>query len=64
MNDPISGGCCDGLEKDNVNLNQGAESTVCYLIARLTVDNYQLTGKIKTKFPSMKVKKNFHLDDK
>ncbi|MDR3260424.1 MAG: glycosyltransferase [Tannerella sp.] len=32
---PATGGCYDGLEEDNINLNQGAESTVCYLIARL-----------------------------
>lgn len=34
---PATGGCYDGLEEDNVNLNQGAESTVCYLMARLSV---------------------------
>ncbi|MFW9930248.1 MAG: glycosyltransferase, partial [Candidatus Thorarchaeota archaeon] len=31
-------GCYDGVEEDNVNLNQGAESTVCYIMARLSVD--------------------------
>lgn len=36
--DPVTGGCCDGLEAHNVSLNQGAESTVCYLMARLTMD--------------------------
>lgn len=36
--DASTGGCQDGLEHDNVNLNQGAESTVCYLIARLTME--------------------------
>jgi len=41
MYDPIVGGCYDGLEKDHVNLNQGAESTVCYLIARLLMENYK-----------------------
>lgn len=30
-------GCCDGLENDGVNRNQGAESTLSYLIAHLTV---------------------------
>lgn len=35
---PCTGGCYDGLEENNVNLNQGAESTVSYLMARLTVD--------------------------
>lgn len=37
---PVTGGCQDGLEERNVNLNQGAESTVCYLLARLTMDKY------------------------
>ncbi|MCV9927258.1 glycosyltransferase [Flavobacterium sp. LS1R49] len=39
MYDPITGGCYDGLEKENVNLNQGAESTICYLTARLLMEN-------------------------
>lgn len=34
---PCTGGCYDGLEETNINLNQGAESTVSYLMARLTV---------------------------
>ncbi len=34
---PVTGGCFDGLEENHVNQNQGAESTVCYLIARLQV---------------------------
>ena len=34
---PATGGCYDGLEENNINLNQGAESTVCYLIARLSL---------------------------
>jgi len=38
---PCTGGCYDGLEENNVNLNQGAESTVSYLIARLTVEKYK-----------------------
>jgi glycosyltransferase involved in cell wall biosynthesis len=35
---PCTGGCYDGLEDNYVNLNQGAESTVSYLMARLTVE--------------------------
>lgn len=35
---PLTGGCHDGLEKENVNLNQGAESTVCYLMARMSME--------------------------
>lgn len=30
-------GCCDGLESNGVNRNQGAESTLSYLISQLTV---------------------------
>lgn len=31
--DPASGGCCDGLQEDRINRNQGAESTLVFLIA-------------------------------
>lgn len=41
---PCTGGCYDGLEETHVNLNQGAESTVCYLMARLTIEQYK-SGK-------------------
>ncbi|MDR0845201.1 MAG: glycosyltransferase [Tannerella sp.] len=34
---PATGGCYDGLEENNINLNQGAESTVSYLMARLSL---------------------------
>lgn len=37
---PLTYGCYDGLEKTNVNQNQGAESTVCYLIARLLMEQW------------------------
>lgn len=35
---PCTGGCYDGLEQKHVNLNQGAESTISYLIARLSIE--------------------------
>ncbi len=35
---PLTGGCYDGLEDTYVNLNQGAESTLSYLMARLTIE--------------------------
>jgi len=38
---PCTGGCYDGLEEFNVNLNQGAESTLSYLLARLTIEKYE-----------------------
>lgn len=37
---PCTGGCYDGLEENYVNLNQGAESTVSYSMARLTIEKY------------------------
>jgi glycosyltransferase involved in cell wall biosynthesis len=37
---PCTGGCYDGLEETHVNINQGAESTVSYLMARLTMEKY------------------------
>jgi glycosyltransferase involved in cell wall biosynthesis len=38
---PCTGGCYDGLEETHVNLNQGAESTISYLMARLTVEKHK-----------------------
>lgn len=45
---PVTGGCQDGLEQHNVNLNQGAESTVCYLLARMVMEKYNNKWEIKT----------------
>jgi len=42
---PCTGGCYDGLEENYVNLNQGAESTVSYLMARLTMEKYFITDQ-------------------
>jgi len=36
--DEITGGCYDGVLEECVNLNQGAESTICYLISRLFIE--------------------------
>lgn len=33
--DPTTGGCYDGIGEKAINLNQGAESTISYLLARL-----------------------------
>ncbi|MCX6270930.1 MAG: glycosyltransferase [Bacteroidetes bacterium] len=44
---PCTGGCYDGLEETHVNLNQGAESTVSYLMARFTMEKYN-TAKPQT----------------
>ena len=33
-----SGGCHDGIGQFSINFNQGTESTISYMIARLTLD--------------------------
>ena len=40
---PSTGGCYDGVEEHNVNLNQGAESTLSYLLARLAMERLTAT---------------------
>lgn len=40
---PCTGGCYDGLEHSHMNLNQGAESTVSYLMARLVMAKSAMT---------------------
>lgn len=37
--DEFSGGCYDGIGQSAINLNQGAESTISYLIARLSLNS-------------------------
>lgn len=47
---PISGGCYDGLEETEVNINQGAEATVTYLMARNCMEQeLRKTANIKLK---------------
>ncbi len=38
--DEATGGCFDGLGKFSLNFNQGAESTISYFLARLTVKDF------------------------
>lgn len=40
MYNPVNGACYDGLEKNHININQGAESSICYFIARLVMDHW------------------------
>ena len=42
---PLTGGCCDGIEHDRVNINQGAESTITYLMARNSIERQFLKVK-------------------
>jgi len=38
--DEVTGGCFDGLGESYINLNQGAESTLAYLMSRLNLELY------------------------
>ncbi|MBU0695090.1 MAG: hypothetical protein KKE39_00995, partial [Bacteroidetes bacterium] len=40
MYNPANGAGYDGLEQTHVNINQGAESTLCYLLARQVIEKY------------------------
>ncbi|MFN3852066.1 MAG: glycosyltransferase [Spirosomataceae bacterium] len=46
---PCTGGCYDGIEEQNVNLNQGAESTISYLLARLAIEQNNEHFPVKAK---------------
>jgi len=40
MYDEATGGCYDGLMEKSINLNQGAESTLAYIMSRLNLELY------------------------
>jgi len=44
MIDKRSGGCYDGITENGVNMNQGSESLISYVIARLAVEEYMGFG--------------------
>ncbi len=46
--DHTTGGCQDGLEPQGVNENQGAESTLSWLISLLTLHNHRGSGVLET----------------
>ncbi|MCW4019428.1 MAG: glycosyltransferase [Candidatus Bathyarchaeota archaeon] len=43
--DSVTGGCCDGITPQGLNLNKGAESTVAYLQAHLALEEATLLPK-------------------
>lgn len=51
--DPFTGGCHDSLGRSKINLNQGAESTVSYLMARLCLE------KSRRHLPTVQEKSNY-----
>ncbi len=46
MYDSVSGGCRDGLHADRVNQNQGAESTLAFLLALVEMRLAESVGVI------------------
>ncbi len=52
--DATTGGCRDGLHPDRVNENQGAESTLSFLIALLEMQAAKVAG-VNQQFPEMSV---------
>jgi hypothetical protein len=62
---PCTAGCYDGMEETHVNLNQGAESTLSYLMARMTVEKYRnvwLSHEESAGFSSARLSKNQNID--
>ena len=44
MYNRFTGGCYDGLGESSININQGAESTISYLLARLSLDKANISS--------------------
>jgi glycosyltransferase involved in cell wall biosynthesis len=61
---PCTGGCYDGLEETHVNLNQGAESTVSYLMARLTIEKYKNPDRMPCSQPEVSVRERSKKEEK
>ena len=57
IDNTCKGGCFDGLEESHVNLNQGAKSTISYMIARLSVEKHFNNGETQNQLPIMKLYK-------
>lgn len=53
--DPETGGCQDGLTKNGVNCNEGAESIVCWLITALVAEREHLTEEPSEGLSSVQV---------
>jgi hypothetical protein len=52
--DPLTGGCCDGLSPEGVNINQGAESTVAFLssLVELRLAEHVISSGAEQTLPS------------
>jgi len=52
--DPLTGGCRDGLQADGVNQNEGAESTLAWLLAAITMEEIKVEAGAAGKGPQEK----------
>lgn len=51
MYDEATGGCYDGLTPESVNLNEGSESAICYLLARLSMVHAPIPFSVRANRP-------------
>jgi hypothetical protein len=51
MYNPENGASYDGLEDKHININQGAESTLCFFKARLIMEKYMEKPSMPLKIP-------------
>lgn len=54
---PCTGGCFDGLEQYQVNLNEGAESALSYFLSRVIIEKYKRSSELPKGFLDDKKKK-------
>ncbi len=50
--DPLTGGCRDGLHPDRANQNQGAESTVAFLMSLMEISAMEQMGPLSGAEPA------------
>ncbi|HHY95550.1 MAG TPA: hypothetical protein GX513_11170 [Firmicutes bacterium] len=60
--DPLTGGCCDGITPEGVNLNQGAESLLAYLWAGLLMSGEARKGSISVPVKSRQQKRGWKVE--
>lgn len=51
---PESGACADGLEKEGINNNKGAESTIAFLLALLSLYRWELQDRFNNRYANNK----------
>lgn len=59
--DPTTGGCCDGLHEDRLNENQGAEATLSFLHALMSIRRWQGTANWRGVVPRKVLLRRTHV---